>query len=160
MSSAQLGGGRSTGLLPWLLPGVDRESSLVSRAFSSLFALGCHSSLDPLSEDVLPSADRADLLTFCPPSPPLSRIALCFSTANAAETTCVGSSDNILAHFANTSSSSSPDVSISHTWRVFRVDGDGEGTSDDGGATLTETGVVENVSERLGQAGISCYYTA
>jgi hypothetical protein len=77
------------------------------------------------------------------------------STSNATETTCVGPSETILSHFA------SSDALISHTWRVFRVDSDGEEASEDDGVVGgSGDSVVENVSDRLGKAGLSCYYTA
>jgi len=65
----------------------------------------------------------------------------------------------IQSHFA---SSDHPfgDVSMSHRWRVFRVDGDGEGSGSDDGTESTRVHVVETVSEKMGKAGISCFYTA
>lgn len=78
-------------------------------------------------------------------------------TSNENEIACTGCCSVILALFA---SSDHPfgDVSISHRWRVFRVDSDGEGSvSDDGNE---ETRAVESVSEGMGRAGISCFYTA
>ena len=42
------------------------------------------------------------------------------------------------------------------------MDSDGElwGSDDGAGGSYGERTVVENVSERLGKAGVSCYYTA